>query len=240
MLISSKAQLIKNLDRVEGDLSSSSSELSETMAQYIARGRVFVTYIVNGKYHFAPSRFVGYKDNTLVKHQNNNEKDGTITTPAISKILGVKNQFYLELEEAYLTYCDWLGVTATEHKRTFWLLNQDIIGELTSEPFQEGDFKLRTHIVRERNNKVVQEAKRLFMATHGGKLYCEVCGFDFRQKYGKLGEGFIEAHHIIELSKIDGKHEVKPTDFAMVCSNCHSMLHRGNVSLMKLKKTVNK
>lgn len=209
------------------------------MAQYIARGRVFVTYIVNGKYHFAPSRFVGYKDNTLVKHRNNNEKDGTITTPVISKILGAKNRHIFELEEAYQRYCDWLGVTATRHKRSFWLLDRDIIGELTSKPFQEGDYKIRTHIVRERNNKVVQEAKRLFMEKHDGKLYCEICGFDFKKKYGKLGEGFIEAHHKVELSKTNGKHEVKVADFVMVCSNCHSMLHRGNVSVMKLKKTIN-
>ena len=83
MVIDTKSQLISNLDRVECYLSSVNEELYNAMAQYIARGRVFVTYIVDGKYHFAPSRFVGYKDNTLVKHQNNEEKDGRITTPAI-------------------------------------------------------------------------------------------------------------------------------------------------------------
>lgn len=86
MLITSKKQLIKNLDRIEGYLSNGSDELYDAMAQYIARGRVFVSYKVNGENHFAPSRFVGYKDNTLVKHQNNQEQDGKKTTPAISHI----------------------------------------------------------------------------------------------------------------------------------------------------------
>ena len=235
MLISTKAQLIKNLDRVESYLSSDSDELYDTMAQYIARGRVFVSYIVDGKYHFAPSRFVGYKDNTLVKHQNNEEKHGTTTTNYISKILGSR-QFDPELEQAYFDYCKWLGVTPSSNKRSYWLLNQEIIGELTSEPFHEGGYKMRTHLVRERNSKVVKEAKHLFKATHGGKLFCEVCGFDFSEKYGKLGEGFIEAHHIKELSRTEGEYEIKPSDFAMVCSNCHSMLHRGDITIARLKK----
>ena len=204
------------------------------MAQYIARGRVFVTYIVDGKYHFAPSRFVGYKDNTLVKHQKNEEKDGRITTPAITKILGPR-AFDSRLEDAYLMYCEWLDVKSAKHKRTYWLLNQDILDELTSEPFQEGDYKMRVHLVRERNGKVVKEAKRLFKLSHEGRLYCEVCGFDFSEKYGRIGEGFIEAHHKVELFKTNGKHEIKPTDFVMVCSNCHSMLHRDNISVSKLK-----
>ena len=234
MVIDTKSQLIRNLDRVEGYLSCANEELYNTMAQYIARGRVFVTYIVDGKYHFAPSRFVGYKDNTLVKHQNNEEKDGRITTPAITKILGHR-AFDPRLEEAYLIYCEWLGVKAVNHKRTYWFLEQDILNELTSEPFQEGGYKMRTHLFRERNSKVVKEAKRLFKLSHNGRLYCEVCGFDFSERYGKMGEGFIEAHHKVEFSKTLGEHKIRPSDFAMVCSNCHSMLQRGEISISKLK-----
>lgn len=133
--ITSKKQLIQNLNKIERYLTSDSDELYDTMAQYIAKGRVFVTYIVDGKYHFAPSRFVGYPNNSLIKHQNNFEKDGRVTTPAISKILGSKNIFYSDLEDAYLTYCEWLGVTPTNHTRSYWLLNQDIINDLTAEPF---------------------------------------------------------------------------------------------------------
>lgn len=235
MVIETKSQLIKNLDRVEGYLSSTTEELYKTMALYIARGRVFVTYVVDGKYHFAPSRFVGYKDNTLVKHQHNLEKDGRVTTPAITKLLGARI-FDSKLENEYILYCELLGVAAANHKRTFWLLEQDILGELTSEPFQEGGYRLKTHLVRERNSIVVKEAKRLFKLNHGDRLFCEICGFDFSEKYGKIGDGFIEAHHKVELSKIEGEHEVKPSDFAMVCSNCHSMLHREDISISKLKQ----
>lgn len=239
MLISTKTELIENLDTVEGYLSSGSHELYDTMAKYIAHGRVFVSYKVNGAMHFAPSRFVGYRKNTLVKHQNNKEKDGRITTPVISALLGV-NQSNSELEDAFIMYCDWLGVTPTLHNRTFWQLNEDITNQLISKPFYEGAYKIKNHLERERNNKVVLEAKRLFKSNHDGKLFCEVCGFNYANMYGTLGEGFIEAHHKVEFSKTDGIHEVIPDDFAMVCSNCHSMLHKGNITISQLKKLIKK
>ena len=237
MLISSKSQLIRNLDRVESYLSSDSDELYDVMAQYIARGKVFVAYIVDNKYHFAPSRFVGYKDNTLIKHKKNDEKDGTETTNEISKILG-SNHFDSELEKAFLNYCEWLGVIPKNNQRTYWKLDMEIVEELTSEQFHEGGIKMRNHLVRERNRKVVKEAKRLFKAAHAGKLFCEICGFDFREKYGKIGDDFIEAHHRVVFSKSVGEHEIRPSDFVMVCSNCHSMLHRGDISISSLKKRI--
>jgi len=61
------------------------------------------------------------------------------------------------------------------------------------------------------------------------KVSCVVCGFNFEQRYGKLGEGFIHVHHIVEISKIGKKYEVDPKkDLCPVCPNCHAMLHRGD------------
>ncbi len=61
---------------------------------------------------------------------------------------------------------------------------------------------------------------------HGTKCY--VCGFDFFEHYGKLGEGFIEVHHRRPLYlKGDKPQKIDPIkDLAPVCSNCHRMLHR--------------
>ena len=240
MLIKTKRQLIKNLDKIEEYLSNNTDEVYDTMAEYIDRGRVFISYIVDGETHFAPSRFIGYQNNTLIKHRKNKKKDGKETTPEISRIIGSKNQFYKKTEDAYLAFCEDLGVEASKNKRTYWILEDDISDELTTPPLKEGARKIRTHLVRERNRKAVYEAKRLFKSAHNGKLFCEVCGFNFVDKYGKIGEGFIEAHHKIAFSKTDGVHEIKPKDFAMVCSNCHSMLHRGDISILKLKNKIKK
>ncbi len=91
--------------------------------------------------------------------------------------------------------------------------------------FPEGKEILRKHILKERNPKLVFEAKKAFKDKNG-KLFCEVCNFFFEDKYGKVGEDFIEAHHIKPISEMTEHEKTKITDLVMVCSNCHRMLHR--------------
>jgi 5-methylcytosine-specific restriction enzyme A len=55
---------------------------------------------------------------------------------------------------------------------------------------------------------------------------CEVCGFDFEERYGEHGHGYIECHHIAPLA-VTGPTTTKLEDLALVCANCHRMLHRG-------------
>lgn len=61
---------------------------------------------------------------------------------------------------------------------------------------------------------------------------CNVCGFDFGVTYGSLGVNFIEVHHIVPLAQSGGAGVlVDPTrDVIPVCSNCHSMIHRGGAT----------
>lgn len=96
-----------------------------------------------------------------------------------------------------------------------------IYGEL------EGDKVIKMHIQQEitnRNSKVVKDAKTLGLLSNNGRLKCECCNFDFVESYGELGSEFIECHHKIPLSK--GERLTSPEDLALVCPNCHRMLHR--------------
>jgi NAD(P)-dependent dehydrogenase (short-subunit alcohol dehydrogenase family) len=57
----------------------------------------------------------------------------------------------------------------------------------------------------------------------------EALAEEIRAGNGELGKGYIEAHHKIPLSKLprDGFVRLSAQDeFAVVCSNCHSMIHR--------------
>lgn len=101
--------------------------------------------------------------------------------------------------------------------------------------FPEGKFKLRQHIYRERNQKVIKLSKENFKRNHNGKLYCEVCGFNFYDKYGTIGQDFIEGHHVIPVSEMKDGDETKVEDIVLVCSNCHRMLHRKRPWLTKNK-----
>lgn len=106
--------------------------------------------------------------------------------------------------------------------------------------FPEGKQKLKTHIYRERNQKVIQIAKKRFKDKYG-KLYCEACGFDFYKQYGKIGEDYIEGHHSIPVSELNENDKTKPEDIVLLCSNCHRMVHRRRPWLKKeeLKELIN-
>ncbi len=88
----------------------------------------------------------------------------------------------------------------------------------------EGRALLRLHRARERDQKLVVAKKRhVFHDT--GQLACEACGFDFAAVYGELGEGFAECHHRQPLADT-GETRTTLAELAVVCANCHRMLHR--------------
>lgn len=91
--------------------------------------------------------------------------------------------------------------------------------------FAEGRLLFRSHVTRERNRMVVSQAKQRALRRHG-KLFCEVCGFDFKVKYGVLGENYIECHHTLPVSQLAPGAKTRIRDIVLVCSNCHRMLHR--------------
>ena len=59
-------------------------------------------------------------------------------------------------------------------------------------------------------------------------LACEVCGFDFHATYGELGRDYAECHHTKPISTMQPGDTTKLADLAIVCANCHRMLHRPN------------
>ena len=82
--------------------------------------------------------------------------------------------------------------------------------------------RYRMHRRIERNPK----ASRLAKAFHG--TVCQACGFDFQRNYGEC-VGFIEAHHLVPIASLGQGTTVSydaATDFAVLCSNCHQMIHR--------------
>ncbi|MGL5027707.1 MAG: HNH endonuclease [Shewanella oncorhynchi] len=104
----------------------------------------------------------------------------------------------------------------------------------------EGNSRLVSHLKRERNHKIVELKKQDTLNTLG-RLRCEVCYFDFEKVYGKHGAGFCEVHHLLPLHKADGIVKTALDDLAIICSNCHRIIHRIEPmpSIQELSKTVN-
>ena len=89
--------------------------------------------------------------------------------------------------------------------------------------YTEGGKVLRTHLRSERDGNVVLLAKVIArQRSRNGKLICEACACVPEDDY--QGLDLIEAHHRIPLSR--GVRETKPSDFAMLCPNCHRAVHR--------------
>jgi hypothetical protein len=105
---------------------------------------------------------------------------------------------------------------------------------LTHEEIIEGRRLLKLHKFRERKLRIViRKKKSVLKAT--GLLLCEACSFDFAAVYGKLGDGFAECHHRLPLAEYDAEAPTRLEDLAIVCANCHRMLHRSR-PMMKVEE----
>ncbi len=88
----------------------------------------------------------------------------------------------------------------------------------------EGGVALRAYLRRERDPEL---RRKKIAATKGRGLpvACEVCTFDFGQVYGSHGLDYIECHHRVPLH-VTGQTKTRLADLALLCSNCHRMIHR--------------
>lgn len=99
------------------------------------------------------------------------------------------------------------------------------------EGFPEGAAHHR-YIVHRHRERRLRKAKIAEVLKRKGRLACEVpgCEFDFKESYGDLGNGFAHVHHKIPLSSLKSVRNTKLDDLAIVCANCHAMIHVGGES----------
>ncbi|CAL9516304.1 hypothetical protein SUDANB108_03770 [Streptomyces sp. enrichment culture] len=114
-----------------------------------------------------------------------------------------------------------LGVTSGE-LQALLPTNDDEADDEYGAP--EGRLLMRRHRARERN-KGLRKRKIESVLRRGGTLACEACGFDFEAVYGDRGAGYIECHHVVPLHEA-GEGTTKLSDLALICANCHRMIHR--------------
>lgn len=82
--------------------------------------------------------------------------------------------------------------------------------------------------------------RRIAIEVHG--VTCHACDFNFEEVYGERGKDFIEIHHIVPLSILEGEEKINPEiDLIPLCANCHRMIHRKKnniLSVEELKKLI--
>lgn len=104
------------------------------------------------------------------------------------------------------------------------------------ETIPDGRRKLISHWIAERRPDLIEKVKDVHRKK--GTLACEVCDFSFLENYD---EDYIELHHTIPLSQL-AEPGSAVNSLALVCANCHRMLHRGAKwpSIAELKAKVQK
>lgn len=106
---------------------------------------------------------------------------------------------------------------------------------------EEGAVVVREAASRKRSDKLRAVAIAQFKSNHQGKVFCTVCTFSFHETYGTQGKDFIEAHHTEPIHEKDMQgeavilREVLPK-IALVCSNCHRMIHRKKGKMLSVKQ----
>lgn len=126
----------------------------------------------------------------------------------------------------------------------YWALDRDRLGgtrypdEISDDPsYPEGTRVTVTVNRYERNPRARQKCIQ-----HYGIMCC-ACDFDFEERYGPHGAGFIHVHHLKKLSAIGKAYAVDPVrDLRPVCPNCHAMIHLGEpqLSITELKQFLQK
>ncbi len=104
-------------------------------------------------------------------------------------------------------------------ERNGYVLEEEVDGSATVEEKR----RLRIH---ERIERVAADPKKIKRLKG---FVCEACDFDFEKTYGDLGREFIEAHHLVPIGTLEAGKSRKvdlQKDFAVLCANCHRMIHR--------------
>jgi len=98
----------------------------------------------------------------------------------------------------------------------------------SSYPFAyEGERRIQLHMAIERDRAFRNKKIASFLAQNG-RLYCELCAFNFQTAYPFLKRDIIEVHHVVPLSELNSGTIIKLDDLMLLCSNCHTAVHQGD------------
>ncbi len=151
---------------------------------------------------------------------------------------------------------DQRGLKITEKGKSHLLANQLTIDYLMENNFSWGDVKpalvalsdpkANIDIFKEifegdtgatKETKIYKRSKELrdaaiesFLKDYGS-LSCNICSFNYEEKYGSAGKGFIEVHHQTPIYMYKDEDQIKTIEQAIknlapVCANCHRVIHR--------------
>lgn len=193
----------------------------------IKAGRVFYPIEYRGFLAFVPSRFLGYKNNSIKEHDvKKSHLDGKETNREIDRYLGrhAENDHF---EQKLATYVESIGGCLENRKHSFWPLRMSgkflprAISAVDDIDIPDVGNDSPEYKARMAGTYVRVAAVRAAVL-HRANGVCEYCGSAGFLKPDKTP--YLEAHHVIELSE---QGEDKPHNVIALCANDHREAHFG-------------
>lgn len=132
--------------------------------------------------------------------------------------------------------------TEIQKRANLNLLNDNKKHFIPEDEISEGKLVTTVTKTRKRSAKLREYAFDYYNKI--GEIKCAVCGFDFEKRYGNYGKNYIEFHHINPISVYEENGEITNLEEARknlvpLCSNCHKIIHRNNITVEQLKEVIN-
>src|SRR5437867_5674235 len=87
-LVSNRDEVRKNLETLEAYRTSPKRSARDFYSKLIRKGICFLIYHEGSRVLLGPSRFIGYVDNDIKRHEADEAKDGRDTNAALEAIFG--------------------------------------------------------------------------------------------------------------------------------------------------------
>ncbi|OAB44172.1 HNH endonuclease [Paenibacillus glacialis] len=206
------------------------SRSSEFNKYEVSRNSIFYEYLFNSRSHrwldknilkLNDGKSLGYQSMSILHF-----KGVTKDFKGLFQGLNVNEALEILVVADVILYKQLIETLMKIQKQDFMDLNIQVNKTIDEgKEYPEGRIAYVLHRKIERKPQLIKDAKELFIKKNG-RLYCEACGFDFLEKYGERGSEFIEGHHKKLVSEMKVGEKTKIEDIAMLCSNCHRMIHK--------------
>ena len=117
-------QIIENIKTMEQYLTSDNTDERDFAINLVKKGRSMMAYKVNGKNHFAPGNFLGFKKVTKASYLENEKRETRNGAPIFQVLLG-KPFTHAAIEKEFADYADTLKGQTLKSKRKYWRVRND-------------------------------------------------------------------------------------------------------------------
>ena len=184
--------------------------------------------------------YVDGRDKTFVGWGTveSNWSPGTRGWQGVEQVQGVDHIFRVPIAGE-----DVLAATGFKLPRFEMVINESISSSVwraaRGKPLSQTDRAIEG-ILTESRSRSRNAGLRLAALQRSGGV-CSGCGVNFSRKHGGLGKRCLVVHHTKQLKDTDQPRETKLSELAVVCANCHMMIHANKdkaLTLSQLRKRI--